>query len=289
MSSIYTLLGVGQLETARVCLPSLVRSCVDRGTRLIVLDDGSLSVEHRQCLEAEISRTTCISQESRDAAVQCALAGFPLCQRLRRENPITQKLFDPIILSRGERCNFVDSDVFFLRKFAGFPLSQQDGPTLFMADTQSAYTFSPSEYLRGAVPQVVARLNTGIYSVCPSVVRFEAIEAALKQNVEAYLYGPRKMWAEQTLLALLASQSAVRVLERESFQLASPALLQSLPVGLVAIHFVSPMRHLLTQQALLSPLVDEDEVYNLQTSSVAPLGKIEFFVERIIKRMGIGR
>ena len=123
---------------ALVCLESLLR-CSAEPLALRLHDDGTLRREDLDRLEERLGRFALVSRAEADEAVAGVLARRPALAAFRRENPLARKLIDAVLLA-GEELAYCDTDVLFLRRFAGLFRLPPAAGALFMSDRQNAYS-----------------------------------------------------------------------------------------------------------------------------------------------------
>ncbi len=237
MRTVTTLLGHAQVDTALVCLGSLLRFSVEP-LELRLHDDGTLRPEDLQRLEGGLGRFEVVSRVEADEAAAGVVARRPALAAFRRENPLALKLIDAVLLA-GEELAFCDTDVLFLRPFSGlFRLSPGAG-ALFMSDRQNAYSVRSWHLLTRPRLALPRRANSGIV-----VYRTAAYDPDL---LEWYLARPEhrfaQVWVEQTGWGLLGWQAGCRLID--PVQVAIPDPGQRTDKETVALHFVSPVRSLL--------------------------------------------
>lgn len=236
MPTVSTLLGHAHVDMALVCLGSLLAYSAEP-VRLRIQDDGTLTGEDRERLAAGLAEPGIVPRAEAEERLEEHLAARPATRALRRTNPLGLKLVDAPLLAPGERLLFCDSDVLFFRPFSG--LWGADGETVFLHDTQNAYSVRSWEVLREPRLRLAGHVNTGI-------VGFPR-EAYDPDLLEWFLAHPASrrtpVWVEQTAWALLGAQSGCRFVDPERVRLAGDEF--DLPEEIVALHFVSPRRALL--------------------------------------------
>jgi hypothetical protein len=228
-----SLLGHRQLETALVCLGSLVRNSAEP-LALRLHDDGTLTGPDRERLEAELGEICFVSREEAHDRVAGLLAGRPALRAYRRDHPLALKLIDAVLFG-GEELAYCDSDILFLRPFSG--LFRQG--SVFMCDRQNAYSLRSWHLLAYRRLRLPVRVNSGIV-----VYRTDAYDPDL---LEWFLSRPELLfapvWVEQTAWALLGWQAGCRLLD--PLQVAFPEEGKVAGDGVIALHFVTPLRSLL--------------------------------------------
>jgi hypothetical protein len=254
-----SLLGHGQLETALVCLESLLRLSAEP-LALRLHDDGTLTGLDRERLEAKLGRFHLISREEADDRVAGLLARRPALRAYRRDHPLALKLIDTVLFA-GEELAYCDSDILFLRPFAGlFRLPGPEG-AVFMSDRQNAYSARSWHLLGHRRLRLPQRVNSGVV-----VYRTDAYDPDL---LEGYLSRPELLfapvWVEQTAWALLGWRSGCRLLDPSQVTFPDPGGQAGAEVA--ALHFVSPLRSLLPRYVALAsaPGDGEDSPIEIRT------------------------
>jgi hypothetical protein len=234
-----TLLGAKGFETSATCLRSLVEYSADP-VRLIVHEDGTLTDEHRDQLRDIEPRVELISRPAADEAVDGLLSRHPRCAAARCSGPLFLKLFDVALLSPGE-LNYCDSDVFFLRRYAGLFRSPAGGRAVFMTDVTHAYAVRPWRVWPISPIRLLGRVNTGLIIGWRVGLDLDFVEWLLGRLAHDPAFTRRAYWAEQTCWAALAARSDCTLLDPQLMILASATMKEHHP-GVVAIHFVSTYR-----------------------------------------------
>jgi hypothetical protein len=226
------------VEMALSCLGSLLQ-CSAEPLRLRLHDDGTLTSEDCGRLAEGLAGLELVPREEADALVEETLAGRPALLAFRRDNPLALKLLDAPLLSAGGELAYCDSDILFLRPFSGlFRFPGPETGAVFMSDRQSAYSVRSWHLLRDRRLALPCRVNTGIV-----LFRTRFFDPDL---LEWYLTRPEfrfaPVWAEQTAWALLGARSGCRLWDPRLIRLPRS---EEESQGAVALHFVSPLRHLL--------------------------------------------
>jgi hypothetical protein len=236
MPTATTLLGHAHVEMALLCLGSLLAYSAEP-LRLRIHDDGTLTEEDRERLAAGLANPAFIARAEAEGRLEEHLAARPATRALRRTNPLGLKLVDAPVLAPGERLLFCDSDVLFFRPFSG--LWGRDGETVFLRDTQNAYSVRSWQLLHEPRLRLAAHVNTGLVGYPRSAYDPDLLEWFLAHPD----YQRTPVWAEQTAWALLGAQAGCRFADPARVYL--PGERAELPDETVALHFVSPRRALL--------------------------------------------
>lgn len=240
-----TLLGHAHVEMGLACLGSLLAFSAEP-LRLRVHDDGSLSPGDLDRLAAGLREPEVIPRAAADERMADLLASRPASRAFRRENPLALKLLDVPLLADAQGLAYCDSDVLFLRPFSG--LYAWPGPevgAVAMADDQSAYSVRSWHLLLERRLRLPCRVNTGLLRFRSALYDPDKVEWFLGRPE----YRRTPVWVEQTAWALLAGTTECRLLDPRQVLIPRPGA--ETPPGAVALHFVSPVRH------LLAPLLRE--------------------------------
>lgn len=179
--------------------------------RLIVHDDGTLSLEDMQSITAHCKGVRIIHRNEADAALSHCLP--PNSLALRNDLVLALKLYDFAHFSQGRPYLCVDTDVVFFREPTVL-LDQLEKSQYFHynQDPLGAKSTSHSiEKIHSATKTRPDRFNSGLLTVPPRSIRVEEIEEVL-----ASLGPPDMLWAlEQTVYAILATRHGCSPLPKD--------------------------------------------------------------------------
>lgn len=241
-----TLLGHAHVEMALACLGSLLRYSADP-LCLRVHEDGTLTAEDREKLQAGLGDLEFVARTEADGRVADLLAGRPHLRALRGANPLGLKLIDVPLLAEGDVA-YSDSDVLFLRPFSGlFHFPEPDTGAVFMSDRQNAYSVRSWHLLAHPRLALPCRVNSGILLFRTSFYDPDLLEWYLSRPE----FGFAPVWVEQTAWALLGWRAGCRLWDPHLVRLPGPEEVET--EGAVALHFVSPLRGLLPRCLERSP------------------------------------
>ncbi|MFL6194527.1 MAG: hypothetical protein ACJ75H_10170 [Thermoanaerobaculia bacterium] len=234
--SISTLLGHAHVDMALDCLGSLRRYSAEP-VRLRVHEDGSLTGEDRERLAAGLGEPEFVGRAEADGRVEGLLATRPALAAFRRRNPLALKLIDIPVIA-GDELAYCDSDVLFLRPFTGlFAFPGAETGALFMSDRQNAYSVRSWHLLRHPKLRLPRKVNSGVL-----LFRTRFFDPDL---LEWYFGHPElqfaPVWAEQTAWALMGWRAGCRLWDPRRIRFPGETVVEEA----VALHFVSPLRHLL--------------------------------------------
>jgi hypothetical protein len=236
MPTVTTLLGHAHVDMALLCLGSLLAYAAEP-VRLRIHDDGTLTGEDQERLAAGLAEPEFVARAEAEERLADVLATRPALRELRRTNPLGLKLIDAPLLAPAGRLLFCDSDVLFFRPFSG--LWGLDGETVFLRDTQNAYSVRSWQLLREPRLRLAGHVNTGLVGFPKAAYDPDLLEWFLSHP------GSKRtpVWVEQTAWALLGARTGCRFVDPARVRLAGESA--ELPGELVALHFVSPRRALL--------------------------------------------
>lgn len=239
-----TLLGHAHVEMALACLGSLLRHSADP-LHLRIHEDGSLDPQDRERLARGLGDPEFVPRAEADARVEDLLAGRPALRAFRQGNPLALKLIDIPFLSGMEADDglddlaYCDSDVLFLRPFAGlFRFPGPETGAVFMSDRQNAYSLRSWHLLARRRLALPCRVNSGVLLFRTRFFDPDLLEWYLSRPE----FGFAPVWVEQTAWALLGQRAGCRLWDPRLLRLPEAG---EPPGGTVALHFVSPLRHLL--------------------------------------------
>lgn len=241
-----TLLGHAHVEMAIACLGSLLRCSADP-LYLRVHEDGTLTPEDRERLEAGLGSLEFIVRTEADERVADMLSHRPSLRALRGVNPLALKLIDVPLLADGDLA-YCDSDVLFLRPFADlFRFPGEDVGAVFMSDRQNAYSVRSWHLLAQPRLTLPCRVNSGILLFRTRFYDPDLLEWYFSRPE----FGFAPVWSEQTAWALLGWRAGCRLWDPCLVRLPEPG--EEGPGDAVALHFVSPLRNLLPRFLERSP------------------------------------
>lgn len=274
-----TLLGQKNLDFSIACLQSFVQNSYDE-IHLEIFEDGSITKDDEQKLLSSLPKSTVVKKNIRNAIIDDKLAAYPRCRQFRQENVLAQKLFD-VALYQEEDTFFIDSDIFFLQKFKLPALGPEP---VFIYDTQNAYSFHPANFL-GIPYKVYPSINTGFFFFPNKLFNINLLEEILGNSNVRKGFAKYKVWAEQTLWALLAAP-ANKFNYFDALQIAMARKHLAYDERTVAIHLVSSYRHHFEELSEAERLVTDTYKDIKLISTQAHLSKFSFLIERVKKIIG---
>ena len=237
-----SIVGHRQVEMAVLCLGSLLRYSAEE-LALRLHDDGSLTAADRERLAAGLRDPEVVSRAEADERTEVFLARHPALRAFRRGNVMALKLIDAMLYA-GDELAYCDSDILFLRPFSGlYHLRETAAGAMFMSDRQNAYSIRSWHLLRYPGLRLPRRLNAGITAFRAAGFDLDLLEWYVSRP--ELQFAP--VWMEQTAWGLLAGRVGCRLLDPD--QVAIPVPGEPAPEGIVALHFVSPVRSLLAGYA----------------------------------------
>jgi hypothetical protein len=277
-----TLLGHAHVEMALLCLGSLLCFSADP-QRLRIHDDGSLTRADLERLEG-LGQPEIVSRREADDRLAEVLAVRPATRAFRAANPLALKLLDVPLLAAGDDLAYCDADILFLRRFSRLFDLEPGAGALFMWDPQNAYSVRSWHLLTEPRLRLAARVNTGIIGFRRRWFDPDLVEWFLARP--QYRFAP--VWVEQTCWALLAQLAGCRLLDPEMIGI--PVSGRDPSERQVALHFVSPVRHLLGRFA--AGLGERDdptqpaELRSFAARRLTPLALAASEVRRRLRRLG---
>jgi len=274
-----TLLGSKNLDFSIACLQSFIQNSYDE-VHLQIFEDGSIDEQHENKLLRALPNSTIVKKAIRNEVIEDKLAAYPNCLKFRNENVLAQKLFD-IALFKEEDIFFIDSDIYFLKKFK---LPAIDKDPVFIYDTQNAYSFHPANFLN--VPyKIFPSINTGFFYFPYKLFNVVLLEEILSNKNVGQGFTKYKVWAEQTLWAFLSAPSQqINYFDPAQIAMARKQLL--FDEHTVAIHLVSSYRY--HYKELSETTQQTGSVYTdvKLLSTQKHLSKVNFLIERVNKIIG---
>ncbi len=228
------------LDVALTCLPTLLQQCQDP-IELIIHDDGTLTAEDCDRLRDRLGPIRIISRAEADDLVIPQLAGKPKCREYRNTHPLSQKLIDAALLA-ARPFLLCDGDVFFLNSFKNLDRRSETAEQLvFMRDFANYYVIKLMGTMTGPYKAPLADcVNSGLLYCTERAFDLDFIEWYLSNPA----FVMNKHLAEQTVWAALAARSSAYFFDTKQVRFPLPEL--KLSRDLLALHFVSPLRFLLT-------------------------------------------
>lgn len=274
-----TLLGHRNLDFSIACLQSFINNSYDE-IHLQIFEDGSIDEQDEKKLLLALPNSTIVKKDVRNKVLETKLANYPNCQKFRNENVLAQKLFD-VALYQEEDILFIDSDVYFLKKFKLPVLNKEP---VFIYDTQNAYSFHPANFFSISFA-VFPSINTGFFYFPYKLFNVALLEEILSNKNIGKGFAKYKVWAEQTLWAFLAAPSQ-QISYFDAAQITMARKQLAFDDQTVAIHLVSSYRYHfkdLSEAAKASGNIYTD-VKLLSTR--VHLSKLNFLMERVKKIIG---
>ena len=239
--AVASLVGHRQVELAQTCLGSLLRRSSEP-VRLRLHDDGTLTADDRDRLAATLGEPQIVERGEGEALAAAVLARRPALTAFRRENPLALKLIDAVLCTDAEELVFCDTDVLFLRPFAGLGRLLKPGSgAVFMSDRQEAYSVRSWHLLLHRRLRLPRRVNSGLIAFRTRYFDPDLLEWYLGHP--EFRFAP--VWIEQTCWALLGAGAGCRLIDPALVALPNGPLRPGTAEGRVALHFVSSLRGLL--------------------------------------------
>lgn len=273
-----TLLGHNGLDFSIECLQSFLRHSRDE-VLLEVFEDGSITEEDEKQLLSSLKNSVVIRKKLRDEKLEPILENFPACKNYRNSTNFSQKLFD-IMLHDDRDVLYIDSDIYFLKKFA---LPKLDEMPVFMADNQNAYSFTPIELLKINVP-VFPNVNTGFFYFPKNLFDLAFVEDLLSDTVISKSFSKIPNWSEQTLWSFLAAKSR-GICFFDAEQVVMAGFTFKVRPETVAVHLIYYFRTYIKKLRLL-PVEDAEACSAIKVAAhSAYLNKMDFAFEKVKRKM----
>ena len=178
----------------------------ERSWRVVVHDDGTLTMDGRARLEATFPYVRVISRREADAVMKPVLTPYVECAGYRAQHPLGLKLFDVPHFAEGERFLLLDSDLVWFhypREIMDWVQHPEDRSCWFNEDVAEGALITHVMAERELGVKLWSRVNTGLCLMAKEAVDPQFCERALTET--PILRG--HIWrVEQTLLALCASR-----------------------------------------------------------------------------------
>lgn len=254
--------------------------CCKNVNHLYILEDGTLDVEQKRHLKEALVKVTIINKSDRDHYINPILSDYPLLSKFRTEVILAQKLIDPLLFADKMKIpilNFIDTDVYF---YNNCTLPSSDGNfSMFMKDNDSGYSFRIFNSLRYFFKfKIHPQINTGLFSLPIKWFTLNSLEKLLAIKSLRNDLDWCKVWAEQTLWAILASRHDVCFYDETEIKVATNNISSLQPCS--SIHFVSSFRNLFVQKSSFSRMVEIQ-----YKPSRTTLNYLKFISLRIFKRI----
>jgi hypothetical protein len=212
---------------------------------LCIHDDGTLTSEHLETLNAHFPDARIISRSRADAEVLSSLESFPRCLEFRKANHLAPKVFDFRFYLQLDRMLLLDSDVLFFREPTELLRAIEDQSyrlNMVNRDIASAYTVDPAEVKSRTGVDLIKRFNSGLGLIHKESLRLDWIEEFLE--LPGILEG--HFWRiEQTLQALCSSRFGVELLP-EPYDIRLSDGINNPPCR----HYVGAIRHLFYKEGI---------------------------------------
>ena len=273
-----TLLGRDNLDFSIECLQSFIHHCADE-IHLQIFEDGTITDADEQKLLSALKNSTVVKKADRDRKLEPILTNFPACKNYRNSTNYAQKIFDMMLYDNHDVL-YIDSDIYFLKKFA---LPKLDEMPVFMADVQNAYSFTPVDLMKINIP-LFPNVNSGIFYFPQNLFSLAFVEALLTDAVISKGVTKKIRWLEQTIWSFLAARSrSISYFGHKQVVMADFKL--KTDPDTIAIHLIYYFRTHIKQLRLMKPTDDETcspISLNIQT---AYLDKMDYTLEKFTRKM----
>jgi hypothetical protein len=277
--TVKTLLGHKNLQFSIDCLKSFVDKSEDR-IFLEIFEDGTLTNNDEHLLYSQLNNIIVVKKTERDDRLKSVLYKYPNCSKYRNDIPYAQKIFDVMLYDDNDLL-FIDSDIFFLKKFK---LPRFDLVPVFVSDTEHAYSFTPLEFLKIKLP-IYPRINSGFFYFPQKLFNLDFIEQLLQDDVINRGFKRRNPWFEQAVWSFLAAR-AKNVYFFDKAQIAMAKKKLAINARTVAVHLVSTYRshYAILQNTASVANFSGDAIEIKFEKGVKFLNKFEFGLQKLLKR-----
>ncbi len=188
-------------------------------------DDGTLTNAEEKLLVQHFPNSEVLRRARTDREMAQVLLKYPHSLRVRADGHWTSiKLFDHYFYGRQPAFLVMDADIlFFSRPTEMLDILASD-EYFYMEDFQNAYIYSIEELKNSFGINTLPRVNVGFIRLSKSAVNWSLIEAYLEMAKKVEF----RSWIEQTLVAMLISDSGLRYRSLpSSYQLMWPRITES--------------------------------------------------------------
>lgn len=281
-----TLLGHGGLDFSITCLKSFIQKS-EQIIHLQIFEDGTLTSVDKERLLHDLPNSIIVEKSIRDKIVADKLLKYPNCLYYRNSTGYAQKLFD-IMLYDDSSTFYIDSDIFFIRKFS---LPQFGQIPVFMSDTFNAYSFQPKEFFNIEFP-IFPYINSGFFYFPKEFYNLDYIEILLcDKNIRRGIT-EKIPWLEQTIWAFLVAKSKnMYYFDNQQIMMAQQIMkipvVENITSDSIAVHLVGSLRgHVFPPLEKFKPIYsDTSKFIEVRlSSSTGYLSKSSFFIDRLRKK-----
>lgn len=282
-----TLLGESNIDFSIECLSSFVKNS-KKEILIEIFDDGSLTDESKNKLKNSLKDCKIITREDRDEIINYKLSNYPSCLHYRNKIIYAHKLFDVMLYDDDDHLLFIDSDVFFIKKFE---LPDFNTIPIFIKDKHNAYSFNPLEFIKINF-DIFSRINTGFFYFPRDLYSLDYLEELLTDKIISKGID-RISWLEQTLWAFVANRSKiVGYFDNSQIVMAKDEI--EMDTNLIAVHLVTSFRSHYDRIKSYSLIVRKGGGTNTKIKVLyknASLKKYQFITDRVrkslLRRVGI--
>lgn len=255
MIEVRTLLCSHHVDMAILCLSSLINFSSDP-IKLVIHDDGSLTQRDIDLLKTTLKNIKIISRSEADVVMTEILKTYPHLRQERKKYALRLKLLDIPLMSTSDIA-YCDTDILFFRPFHNlFCWPDTYTSAIFMIDNNECYSARPLSLLRNKNLKLPSRVNGGLFYMRKRDYDLDFVDWFLKQSQFCVI----PFWTMQTCFAALAYRIGLKLWDSQQISIPSPRMIDDERV--IAAHFVTPLRH------LLSDFKDSKRCFSNQNSSV---------------------
>jgi hypothetical protein len=274
-----SLIGHSHVDLALTCLGSLLSRTRDP-LHLVLHDDGSLTEQDEERLHLGLGGAMVLRRPEADDRAEEMLREYPHALKYRREDVFGLKLLDTALFASGNIA-YCDTDIYFFRPFCElFKFPNPETSALFMMDLQNAYSMPARDLWKTKEARLPRQVNAGIFFCRRSTFDLDFIEWFLQQ--------PRflsvRHWVEQTCWAMLGFRAGCRLWDPRQIWMVNSR--QQPPMGMVAGHFVQPVRQTLQELIAQYGLATTSPAVTLHTLTVRPCGPLRLLLHQLRNQIG---
>lgn len=267
VQSIRTLLCHRDVDLAIHCLKSAVQLSAEK-VQIVIHEDGSLTGEDREKIEAGLPGTRILSRREADSIMAEKLARHSHARAFRAGSVWGLKLLD-VVLAEPGLCFYLDGDIRFFRPFQGlFAAKATHGRCVFLRDTVwQAYSIRPWHLVDRRRLKVASGINTGLTFCDPAIFDLDFVDWFLAQPDWRVI----PAWTEPTCWAALAVRSRGHAISPSQLTNLYPSA--RVNQNTLGGHFLSAYRRQ-WQQQLETPMDSESAAVQVVFERLAKLSAL---------------
>ncbi len=282
MVNVYTLLGKKSLDISIQCLRSLLNRSATK-LRLNILEDGTLSEENIQEIKVKLDDPIILRKNQREDFICEKLRSYPNCLSLRKNLVLSHKLFDLYFLSPDNTLHYVDSDILFLKPFAGL-FENTDNKNIFTEDIFNSYKIPFKFFFDKDKLLLPRKLNTGLFAFNRHQLDLDFLEYFLAKTYIRASNFETHWHAEQTCWGLLAMRSKSELIDDKQLSVFDKRVNNNY-WNCIALHFVSTSRGCIHEYLNDDRINNDYPVEQISTAPIKSLKMHELLYERAKRKL----